>query len=893
MRSLNFRHPKGRVLAQGFFFDLLIPENTLKQRVLDLWENNSKFYKFEFGYVLLQKKPTPEFVESCLGAPLIGQENILSNVLLDTTSESATVPEAVSVCLAVNGELKLIELTNDTLCDPSLWLDLDHYNEVITDTLGEIRKPDVVADKKDVSVREALGDPQLKESTDLKKTLDRLGEISRSEASEPNTSGVGLSNLFSRLKRAFSSNRSNGAGNGQGRPNYNPVGEQSGSGGIFKKIANAFTHYLMTSALAKAIGKAHAKHVQNMMDQFSDGNFEDALRNAIPLSNMQDALEAKNYSLRLGGQSLPQSIRPYSQSGGSSVLLEDNLLYQMRQMYEQAFRALDQQGNYKKAAFVLAELLRETDRAVQYLEKHKEYKLAAELAEGQKLTPSRIVRQWVLAKDVKRAMEVAVIAACYQEAITLLQSSHPKEADDLRWHCANLHFRAGDIKAAVDIAWPIKEKRVEAIEWMKQSFRLGGEVGIQHLLRLALFDPDNYASYITHIDQQFQSESFREGLALIDEIISYGNEKPNKRIASIAARYYLSTVAQGSLKFDRKRWNQLCMIAGDLTLRADVRGLDLNQFEGISKEKETLTNLTFSSTHGRQAEDCVLLVGGKKLIAFGESGVELWSSKGELLSRFSIPCHRIVVSDSSNTALLIANRSGYQIVNQFDLKSRSVNYWLDLDIHQWASSFDGHSWIVSNNDTVFVLDVLASEQSTLWSVKELPGLVTNIVRTENSFSVCLSAEEQFQIWVYELPNLYLQERSPHSTEQLENFLPAAVNEKGIIVGIYPEQGNAFGLFEKTGSVDWITLGVENDIQTIDYIGELIFVTSADDEMAYADVFPVQNRKIQASSLSLNFEGAKNLTTRSDGTNAVIHSNDGRVVTVNLADRYVDSDFVLN
>jgi len=68
----------------------------------------------------------------------------------------------------------------------------------------------------------------------------------------------------------------------------------------------------------------------------------------------------------------------------------------LRRTYRHAFHRLDQQKKYKDAAFVLAELLRETDEAVNYLEKHQQYTLAAELAEGRLLAPAIVVRQWVL-----------------------------------------------------------------------------------------------------------------------------------------------------------------------------------------------------------------------------------------------------------------------------------------------------------------------------------------------------------------------------------------------------------------------------------------------------------------------------------------------------------------
>ena len=149
------------------------------------------------------------------------------------------------------------------------------------------------------------------------------------------------------------------------------------------------------------------------------------------------------------------------------------------------------------------------------------------------------------------------------------------------------------------------------------------------------------------------------------------------------------------------------------------------------------------------------------------------------------------------------------------------------------------------------------------------------------------------ISLHTLPNLYLQQRSPHTVEFLNNFDPAAINEYGDIIGIYPEQKNAFGMFEKQGTKDWMTLGVENNIEKVVFIGEYVFVFTSDSEMAYVDVFPVSKRTIQPSSLSLSFDGAKRLSIRLNHGHFLLHSDGGRVVTIDTERLNIGVDFVLN
>ncbi len=83
---------------------------------------------------------------------------------------------------------------------------------------------------------------------------------------------------------------------------------------------------------------------------------------------------------------------------------------------------------HEEAAFFLAEILNEAERAVSYLEKHGRWKLAAELAEARKLAVGLVVRQWFLAGDVKRAVAIAVREGAFDDAILRLQKSGQHDA---------------------------------------------------------------------------------------------------------------------------------------------------------------------------------------------------------------------------------------------------------------------------------------------------------------------------------------------------------------------------------------------------------------------------------------------------------------------------------
>ena len=96
-------------------------------------------------------------------------------------------------------------------------------------------------------------------------------------------------------------------------------------------------------------------------------------------------------------------------------------LRSLRQLYRQTFERLVAQNRIEEAAFVLAELLKSNLEAVEFLEKHRKFRLAAELAESRNLAKDIIVRQWFLAGEKRRAIQFAVLHNCFEYVVTKLE----------------------------------------------------------------------------------------------------------------------------------------------------------------------------------------------------------------------------------------------------------------------------------------------------------------------------------------------------------------------------------------------------------------------------------------------------------------------------------------
>ncbi|MCP4010973.1 MAG: hypothetical protein GY726_15845, partial [Proteobacteria bacterium] len=283
----------------------------------------------------------------------------------------------------------------------------------------------------------------------------------------------------------------------------NPDNQQQATGGghqqeepAKRSFKDFLAHHIMLSRLGAFLGRRQAKYLNKMMDMFDQGNLDQALRYAIPLSDLRDALNEQTAAL--GKPSARDSLdinQNRSQSSGT-IFLADQMEKSLRELYERHFRNLDRLGRHKEAAFILAELLREYDRAVDYLEKHGEKRLAAELAEGQQLHPAKVIKQWMVAGDKRRAIQVARLSNCYAEALSVLEKWDKKAADQLRREFAEIHARAGCFEVAVEIIWPLRQEHEEMVQWARIAVDQGGGAGARMLAKYLSIAPDPENEYL-------------------------------------------------------------------------------------------------------------------------------------------------------------------------------------------------------------------------------------------------------------------------------------------------------------------------------------------------------------------------------------------------------------
>ena len=859
--------------VHGYFFECdphtesFVTKADIRQRVLALWADDSTLYQLDIGYVLVQANASFQDVTQTVGAALIKQGASLANRLRINTSSGSENGKSsgANLHLLHHGQWHQVALNNQNQFDPSRWFEAGDYQSFVLSASAYVipSKPVQVSFGEPTSTSEIVDKKGLKPTTELTQVLDDLKQKAK-------------------------------ASKGSAANNSTAYGAPDAGISLLTHLKAGLSRLLMRSPLGDAIGKSQAKFIEDTLKQFQEGNLDDALKRAVPLGSMKDALEGIDHPST--GRFMPRSelsISLQRSAGGRSVSLDEQVLEMLKHTYQRAFEKLDAQGRIEEAAFVLVDLLQDIDQAISYLEKHNKFLMAAQISEGHQVNAARIIRQWILAGDWKRAIQIAHISNRYEEAITLLSNTHKQQADQLRWMLAQMHYESGNLETAVEIGWPVTDKRPEVLAWLRQSVALGGTLAVRNQLKLALHDQDSEDEHIAAIQQLFQDDTSTgaaQRLQFIDELSQHQNSPLARSFASMAVRPYLRDVAKGWIHHDKNRWNRLISLANDRVLSADVWRVKIDK----SNTKQLLSYQTstikyqLSPCFGRQIHDCQRLADGSLLVAFGDAGVEHRSKLGELLASYPDICHQIVMSDQGYQALLIAMHEGFQVINVFDLAKHSTTYWLQTKLDSWADNYDGLSWIVAKADRLWVLDLQQTSIVSLWSLGDLKGDVTMIRRDPECFSFLVQNDTQNEIWKYQLPDLFLKERTPWAHETIA-AIPAGISSSGKLVLVSSDLSSY--AFHSTNDEEYHALN-EGTAQIVWTYPNWLIIASETAESNFLSVNSHLEGRDVRSVFDIPYPKDEQLACHCDGDFLVLYSDAGRVMVIELVYGGVVTDLAL-
>ncbi|QSQ22145.1 hypothetical protein JY651_44610 [Pyxidicoccus parkwayensis] len=509
---------------------------------------------------------------------------------------------------------------------------------------------------------------------------------------------------------------------------------------------------LRNTPLGELLGRRKAEYVRRLFDMFEEGNLQEALRYAIPLSS-GGLDENTRVALGLPGPRESLSIQP-ARGGAASIFAGgEDLFAALKERYRAAFRRLEREGRIDEAAFVLAELLGAHEEAVSFLERHGRFKLAAELAEGRNLPPGLVVRQWFLARDVARATAIARRSGAFADAVLRLERTHPEEARVLRLLWGETLAESGDWARAVQAVWPITDARELARGWVERGVACGGANGARLLALWVTAYSDGLAAAQSHVRELLEDdaperapERFAFALTLSGEMSSPGRTA----LVVPTVRALLRDRAMDQARFTNDFFTRLLRDAPDGTLRTDlpplVERISTPWMTDVSRPPIHLTARE-TDDGAFPVHDAVVLPDGRLLLALGEAGARLVRADGHTVAHFDVPAFALVLSDHGDRALALAPRGEVRRLSRLDLVSRRASFWCDAVVDAWAPTYDGGVWFVAAGSTVMMVDVLAPEVRALWRVTDVRPPVHALAVDAGRLSFLSNSMER---WTYDL-----------------------------------------------------------------------------------------------------------------------------------------------
>jgi hypothetical protein len=489
---------------------------------------------------------------------------------------------------------------------------------------------------------------------------------------------------------------------------------------------------------------------------FEQGDLNEALRYAIPLGD-EKMTEQARIALGLPGPRESLSIHPH-RGGAASLFGGGQAVYAaLKERYRAAFRRLEREGRIDEAAFVLTELLGAHEEAVSFLEKHGRLKLAAELAEGRELAPGLVVRQWLLAKDIRRAVAIARRSGAFPDAVLRLERTHPAAARTMRLLWAETLAEAGDYMRAAVVAWPLEDARPLARAWLEQGTAVGGVGGARALARLVAAFPDAFESARPQAIQLLEDGSqarAAERLAFAEVLAAEPRSEPRTALVGPSVRALLRDRAANHTRIDGSFLTRLLRDVGDGTLRADLPAIPDPRRRNWAEEMGAamLTeHLTAAEAGPYPIYDAVALSGQRVLLALGEAGVRLVRADGTSAAHFDVPAFWLVPSVHEDRVLALAPRGELKRISRIEPGPRRAAHWCDAKVDAFAPSYDGNLWFVAEGDTVMAVDALAADGlRALWRVSQVGGAVMALEADAETVRFVTWGSEP-QLWTYSLP----------------------------------------------------------------------------------------------------------------------------------------------
>lgn len=747
-----------------------------RARVLSLWSPGAT--AFRLGDAWLVRWPSPRRLRAeeapgdALVSRTVGPVTLLVSAPLDGAELARVIEDGARAgdVVRVRGAEAIVERVSAAeAVDPSQWLDLGPVARVEVRSLGApVAALKIVSAEAPRAVLKGVTDAS--SGAFARALSNALGAMS-GEASGGSLSGAGdgggsapplAARLRARMMRAM---LTVARWFGARRPKPTARSAEEGvTAGAAKPSPGVLARWLarldawlagalQNSRIAEAFGARYAKYLTDMIDAFERGDLAAALKMAVPLGDGAPGAQTSSSTLRLpsprAGLDIHVGAKPSGPGFGTS------LYERIRALYRATAERLEAEGRIEEAAFIHAELLGDLPGAVSLLERHGRLTRAAELAEAAKLRPELVVRQWIVAGDIDRAVLHARRTKSFQVAVTKLEGSDQALALPLRREWARWAAASGDLALAVEIAWSKEELREMTAAWIDDAVAIGGAGGARMLARKLALRPERLSevlSALASLSEDRSPDGARARAAFAQATLNAAATPASQVASRVIARALIADGARGALVDARTLTSKLADHAQDGALKADLPTWPEATRLALSSVAPLKTFTADAADVGTRAlYDCAPLPDGRVALAMGEAGVWVVSREGRVVVRLDAPAHALVLSDHGDRCLALARRGKGFRVSHVDLARRAARPWGEVALDAFATTYDGDGWVVACDRDVAVVDALAPRIEVLRPAVRVDegAKVVEITRLRAQLALRITGERR-EVWAYDV-----------------------------------------------------------------------------------------------------------------------------------------------
>lgn len=533
---------------------------------------------------------------------------------------------------------------------------------------------------------------------------------------------------------------------------------------FFQKITQPLFRKLLHSKLTSGY--------QRFRDLYDNGQFEEAMKHASPLSMSQTGNHAP-----FGFKSLFDGIRtflpdaPLTRSAGVVEITASDFKH-LRTMYEAMVSELMKQGKHEKAAYVIADLLDDPDRAVQLLLDNSRFDLAVRLAESRETSLAVKVRACLAIDDIPRACGWAVSGGMQSFELIVHTLSMLKYDDAVIdafvYAYSEAAYERGARHAAIDALWKRESTRAQSLPILEEVFTATNATRCIDICRIVRLlhdvDPLRSESVLMHYCTAAPE--------LLYELLALFKPMYVQSMSDMIARAVRHTMPH--IPFLASKWRALqqhLYFMGIRTLAADLNNVKVPEQEDETDDMQEVASFTYNARYdvGSVAVlDVSPISDSLFLCALGSEGCVVLNASGKIIRRIQRPTTQIVRDDEGVCDLLVEKTGRTARIAMYDRVHGRVEEWATILCDTIPDQWNGWSLIVLDDDRIRCLAVggRTVREITQWYDDELIPLRID-VQMNAYFIVCMSKKDRRrgELWCIHRQQQRMYRRLEFTTEE--------------------------------------------------------------------------------------------------------------------------------